>query len=42
MITRGGKIEPAQSSPGKDNAISDVARDDGAFVPIYLSMVPIF
>ena len=27
---------------GKDNAISDVERGDDAFVPFYLSMVPIF
>ena len=27
---------------GKDNAISDVERGYGAFVPFYLSMVPIF
>ena len=27
---------------GKDNAISDVERGDSAFVPLYISMVPVF
>ena len=36
------KVGRAQSPPGKGNAISDVEGGDGAFVPIYLSMVPIF
>ena len=32
VITR-GKVGRAQSPSGKDNAISDVERGDGAFVP---------
>ena len=27
---------------GKDNAISDVSRDNGAFVPHYFAVVPVF
>ena len=41
MITR-EKVGRAQSPPGKDKTISDVERGDGAFVPFYLSIVPIF
>ena len=37
VITRG-----CSALQGKDNAISDVERGDDAFVPFYLSMVPIF
>ena len=41
MITRGGKVG-CSTLHGKDNAISDVERGYGAFVPFYLSVVPIF
>ena len=40
VITRGVKVG-CSALQGKDNAISDVKMGDDAFVPFYLSMVPI-